>query len=65
MRRSDGIHVVAEGRLLGRAWGIQSNGFLLQFDSPEAAEKAADVMRDKGSTLNFPRRPSNAREGYL
>ena len=64
VRIVDGIHVVAEGRLLGRAWGNQSNGFLLKFDSPEAAKKAADAMRDKG-TLVFPKRRDNVFEGYI
>jgi hypothetical protein len=65
VRIVDGIHLVAEGRLLGRAWGTQSNGFLLKFDSPEAAEKAADAMRDKARMLVFPRRTHNVREGFV
>jgi hypothetical protein len=49
IRVIEGTNVVAEGRLYGRAWGIQANGFLLHFDSPEAAQKAAAVMQDKGA----------------
>jgi hypothetical protein len=58
VRVMDGMHVVAEGRLLGRAWGTHANGFLLRFDTGEAAQDAAKAMRDKG-TLVFPKRLDN------
>ena len=56
VRIIEGRQVVAEGRLLGRAWGIRGNGFLLRFDSAGAAEKAAEIMRDKGAFV-FPKKP--------
>ena len=49
IRVMEGTNVVAEGRLYGRAWGIHANGFLLHFDSPEAAQKAAAAIRDKAA----------------
>ena len=49
IRVIEGTNVVAEGRLYGRAWGIHANGFLLHFDSPGAAQKAAAVMQEKGA----------------
>lgn len=58
VRVMDGMHVVAEGRLLGRAWGDHANGFLLRFETGEAAQGAARAMRDKG-TLVFPKRLDN------
>jgi hypothetical protein len=51
IRIMEGTNMVAEGRLCGRAWGVRANGFLLQFDSPEAARKAAAVMQDKGALV--------------
>jgi hypothetical protein len=49
IRFMEGANVVAEGRLYGRVWGVHDNGFLLHFDSSEAARKAARVMWDKGT----------------
>ena len=56
VRIIEGMQVVAEGRLLGRAWGIRGNGFLLRFDSAGAAEKAAEIMRDKAAFV-VPKKP--------
>lgn len=54
IRIMEGPNVVAEGRLLGRSWGIRANGFLLKFDTPEKAQNAAAIMQEKG-TLVFPK----------
>jgi hypothetical protein len=51
IRIVEGTNVLARGRLYGRAWGVHANGFLLKFDSPEAAQKAAAVMQDKGALV--------------
>lgn len=51
IRIVEGTKVLAEGRLYGRSWGAQANGFLLQFDLREAAQRAAAVMQDKGALV--------------
>ncbi len=51
IRIVEGTKVLAEGRLYGRAWGVHANGFLLKFDSPEAAQEAAAVMQDRGALV--------------
>jgi hypothetical protein len=54
IRIMDRTNVIAEGRLLGRSWGLDTDGFLLSFDSPATAQKAAALLYDKG-TLVFPK----------
>lgn len=63
IRIMEGTNVVAEGRLFGRSWGIRANGFLLKFDAPEAARKAAAVMHEKG-TLVFPKHYNTDRKAW-
>lgn len=48
VRIMDGNKVIAEGRLRGRAWADDSNGFGLKFESLEAAKEAGRAIRKQG-----------------
>jgi hypothetical protein len=54
VRIISGDQIVAEGRLIGTVNSSLANGFILAFDFPEAAGKAAETMKERGTLFPKP-----------